>query len=295
MPTSTYFNNYNARYSEQRLYEDLLVESIKIMGFDGYYLPNDNDQARDLLFGEDPVKKFGSAFPVELYLSESMDYSGEKEFFSKFGLEIKNHTKVVISRRTFAQRVPQNTFQRPREGDLVYIPFLNGTGELYEITFADQDKEFHTLGRVNPYFYELHLEKFKYSHEIIDTGVAAIDEAVTFSTYQIDLTTTTGNGINYQIKEIVYQAPDDTHANATATAFVQSWLPLENTLTISNIAGEFVHGQVVIGASSNAQYMITTYDPLKDNVRDDSYDNYVIQNQANNIIDLTEINPFGSI
>ena len=239
--------------------------------------------------------KFGSAFPVELYLSESMDYSGEKEFFSKFGLEIKNHTKVVISRRTFAQRVPQNSFQRPREGDLVYIPFLNGTGELYEITFADQDKEFHTLGRKNPYFYELHLEKFKYSHEIINTGVQEIDDAVTFSTYQIDLTTSTGNGINYQIKEIVYQAPDNTHANATATAMVQSWLPLANTLTISNIAGEFANGQVVIGASSNAQFMIGEYNPLKDNVRDDSYDNFVIQNQANNIIDLTEINPFGQI
>ena len=137
--------------------------------------------------------------------------------------------------------------------------------------------------------------KAKYSHEIIDTGVQAIDDAVTFSTYQIDLTTTTGNGINYQIKEIVYQAPDDTHANATATAFVQSWLPLANTLTISNIAGEFVDGQVIIGASSNAQYMLSTYDHLKDNVRDDSYDNYAIENQANNIIDLTESNPFGSI
>ena len=165
----------------------------------------------------------------------------------------------------------------------------------YEITFADQDKEFHTLGRVNPYFYELHLEKFKYSHEIINTGVQAIDDAVTFSTYQIDLTTTTGNDINYQIKEIVYQAPDNTHANATVVATVQSWLPLANTLTVSNIAGEFVDGQVVIGASSNAHYMITTYDPLQDNVRDDSYDNFIISNQANNIIDLTELNPFGSI
>ena len=156
MATSVYFNNYNSK-QEQRLFEDLIVESIKIMGFDGYYLPNDNDIARDLLYGEDPVKKFQSAFPVEFYLSDSMEYLGEKEFFSKFGLEIKNHVKVIISRRSFSQRVPQNTFQRPREGDLVYIPFLNGTGELYEITFADQDKEFHTLGRVNPYFYELHL------------------------------------------------------------------------------------------------------------------------------------------
>jgi hypothetical protein len=266
------------------------------MGFDGYYLPNDNDQARDLLYGEDPVKKFGSAFPVEFFLSEAMDYSGEKEFFSKFGLEIKNHTKVVISRRSFAQRVPQNSFNRPREGDLVYIPFLNGTGELYEITFADQDKEFHTLGRVNPYFYELHLEKFKYSNEIINTGVAPIDDTVTLSSYTIELETTDRfNSNNFTIKEIVYQAPDDTHANATVVATVQSWQPLANTLTVTNIAGEFVDGQRIIGASSNAQVMLATYDPHKDNQRDDSYDNFVIENQANNIIDLSEINPFGTI
>ena len=296
MATSVYFNNYNSK-QEQRLFEDLIVESIKIMGFDGYYLPNDNDIARDLLYGEDPVKKFQSAFPVEFYLSDSMEYLGEKEFFSKFGLEIKNHVKVIISRRSFSQRVPQNTFQRPREGDLVYIPFLNGTGELYEITFADQDKEFHTLGRVNPYFYELHLEIFKFSHEIIDTGVAEIDVVATYSSYQIELTTTEGNANNYQIKEIVYQAPDNTHANATVVATVQGWLPLANTLTLSNIAGEFANNQVVIGATSNAQYIInmSTFDPLKENLRDESYDNYVIEQQANNIVNLTEINPFGSI
>ena len=297
MAVSQYFNNYNAKYGEQRLYEDLIVESIKIMGFDAYYLPNDNDQARDLLFGEDPVKRFESAFPLEMYLSNAMDYLGEKEFFSKFGLEIKNSVKVIVSRKSFQQRVPQNSFQRPREGDLIYIPFLNGTGELYEITFADQDKEFHTLGRVNPYFYELSLEKFKFSHEIISTGVSEIDDVATFSSYQIDLTTTTGNDTNYAIRELVYQAPDLTHANATAVATVQGWKPLANTLTLSNIAGEFNKNHPIIGATSNARYMITLsdFDPLKENLRDESYDNFVIQNQANNVVNLTEHNPFGSI
>jgi len=297
MATSQYFNNYNAKYNEQRLYEDLIVESIKIMGFDGYYLPNDNEQARDLLFGEDPVKRFESAFTLEFYLSNAMDYLGEKEFFSKFGLEIKNNVKVIISRRSFEERVPQNVFKRPREGDLVYIPFLNGTGELYEITFADQDKEFATLGRVAPYFYELSLEKFKFSHEIIQTGVSAIDDVATFSSYQIDLTTISGNDTRYSIRELVYQAPDLTHANATAVATVQKWIPSSNTLTLSNIAGEFNELYPIIGATSNARYMITLsdFDPLKENLRDESYDNFIIHNQANNIVDLTEQNPFGSI
>ena len=57
MATSVYFNNYGS-HAEQRVIEDLIVESIKIMGFDAFYLPNDNDAARDLLFGEDPTKKF---------------------------------------------------------------------------------------------------------------------------------------------------------------------------------------------------------------------------------------------
>ena len=64
MATSHYFSNYNNK-GEQRLVEDIIVESIKIMGVDVFYIPNDNDVARDLLYGEDPVRKFESAFPIE--------------------------------------------------------------------------------------------------------------------------------------------------------------------------------------------------------------------------------------
>jgi hypothetical protein len=300
MATSQYFNNYNSRYTEQRLVEDLIVESIKIMGFDGYYLPNDNDLARDLLYGEDPVKKFQSAFPVEFYLSEALNYTGEKEFFSKFGLEIKNHTKVIVSRRAFSQRVPQNTFTRPREGDLIYVPFLNGTGELYEITFTDQDKDFHALGRVIPYFYELHLEKFKFSSELIATGVEDIDDSAKQATYSIELNLGAGSG-NYQYGEIVYQSATN-QANASAVAIVQTWIrsantQTSNTLIVSNIAGEFVEGSPhrLIGATSNAQYALSSYDPLSDNVEDDTYDNYIIEQSANSIVNFSETNPFGQI
>ena len=109
MATSQYFNNYNAKYTEQRLVEDLIIESIKIQGFDAYYLPNDNDVARDLLYGEDPTKRFNNAFPLEMYLSNATDYNGEREMFSKFGLEIKNQVSVIVAKRTFSLRVPQNT------------------------------------------------------------------------------------------------------------------------------------------------------------------------------------------
>jgi hypothetical protein len=293
MATSKYFNNYGAQ-GEQRVIEDLIVESIKIMGFDAFYLPNDNDIARDLLYGEDPVKKFKSAFPLEMYLSSSMEYLGEKEFFSKFGLEIKNNANVILSKRSFSERVPQNTFSRPREGDLVYVPFLNGTGELFEIKFTNQTKDFFMLGRKVPYFYELELEKFRYSQEQISTGVPDIDQVVTDSAYTLHLNTGTGSG-TYEINELVFQSLDSTYANAHTVAVVQSWIPSSNTLSVSNIAGEFTDGQQIIGQSSNSRYLLTTFDPLSNPANKETYDNKYIQTSANGIIDFSESNPFGQI
>jgi Virus neck protein len=293
MATSPYFNNYNAKYNEQRLFEDLVTESIKIMGFDTYYLPNDNDQARDLLYGEDPVKQFNTAFSLEMYLSSSLEHMGEKEFFSKFGLEIKNRVKVIVSRRSFNERVPTDTFSRPREGDLVYIPFLNGTGELYEITFVDQDKDFYTLGRRNPYYYEMELEKFKYSQEQISTGIAEIDQVVTDSAYSIILNTSTGIG-TYNLKEIVFQSPDNTYENAVAYGTVQSWIPASNALTITNIAGVFANNVLAIGSSSNARYTIVNSDDFEHPYLE-PYDNKTIINQVSGIIDTSESNPIGGL
>ena len=293
MATSVYFNNYNS-LAEQRVIEDLIVESIKIMGFDAYYLPIENETDRDILYGEDPIKRFSAAFPIEFYLSSSMEYGGEKEFFSKFGLEIKNTVNIILSKRSFSQRVPQDIFTRPREGDLIYVPFLNGTGELFEIKFTNQTKDFFMLGRKIPFFYELELEKFKYSQEVIDTGVEDIDDVMIQSSYTLDLTTGTGTG-TYEAREVVFQSTDNTQANAWVVALVQEWIKPDDSLKVTNIAGEFRDNVAIIGATSNARYYLASYDPLKDSTRNESYDNSYFFDTANNIIDFTETNPFGKI
>lgn len=293
MPTSVYFNSYGAK-NEQRLFEDLIVESIKIQGFDAYYLPNDNDVARDLLYGEDPLKRFTSAFPVEMYLSSALEYTGEKEFFSKFGLEIRNNVSVVLSKRTFSQRVPQNSFDRPREGDLIYVPVTNGTGELYEIKFVDHTKDFFTLGRKIPYFYEMQLEKFKYSNEVIDTGISDIDIVRVEDSYSIAMTMADAHG-NYYENELVYQSTDATYANASTVAYVSSWDAPTKTLTVTNISGEFSLSSNVFGQSSGTSIRPVSYDPLEDVLDREVYDNKVIQTEADGIIDFSEQNPFGEI
>ena len=292
MPVSQYFNNYGS-LPEQRIIEDIIVESIKVQGFDSFYCPNTNNQARDLLYGEDPVKKFSSAFPIEMYLQNSGEYMGEKEFFSKFGLEIKNQVSVVMSKRSFNERMPA-FLTRPLEGDLVYIPFLNGTGELYEIKFVNQTKDFFMLGRKFPYFYELEMEKFKYSQEIVNTGVPDIDVIVSDSAYSIPLNMGTGSG-NYVGSEIVFQSLDGTYANATTVAIAQSWNLPNKLLTVTNISGEFVDNFHVIGQSSGANYILSTYNPQAPGTPKENYDNSYINTNANSIIDFTESNPFGSI
>ena len=293
MATSPYFNNYNAKYDEQRLVEDIINEAIQIMGFNAYYLPNDNDAARDLIYGEDPIKKFNSAFAVEMYLKSVMGYEGEKDFFSKFGLEIRNQVTVLVAHRAFEKRGP-SFVTRPREGDLVYVPFLNGGGEIYEIKFVDQNSDGFMLGRKNPYHFELSLEKFKYSQEVIATGIGEIDQAVTDSAYTLHLNTGTGTGA-YDLTELVFQSPDSTYANATSVATVQTWVPSSNTLSVTNIAGEFVDGQIIIGLTSNARYTLTTFDPLLNPAIKEPYDNEVIKTSADTYVNTSETNPIGGL
>jgi hypothetical protein len=227
-----------------------------------------------------------------MYLSSALEYTGDKEFFSKFGLEIRNNVSVVLSKRTFSQRVPQNSFTRPREGDLIWIPFLYGTGELYEIKFTDATKDFFTLGRKNPYFYELQLEKFKFSNEVIDTGVDAIDAVSVEDSYTIDLVMKS-NTANYEAYEIVYQGTSVATANASAT--VSSWDASNKILHVTNINGTFVANANVIGSVSNTRIQLQEYDPLDVTLRREVYDNKEIQTEANQIIDFSEQNPFGSI
>lgn len=290
--TNQYFNNYNDK-SEQRLIEDLIVESIKIMGFQAYYIPIFNPEDRDILFGEDPLKKFKTAYPIEMYLSTTSQYEGERDFFTKFGLEIRNEASVIVSKRSFTQRIPSNII-RPREGDLVYIPVINGVGNLMEITFTDHTKDFFMLGRRVPYFYELKLEQYRYSQEVIDTGVEEIDSIVQDVAYTVELQMDTGTG-NYQMREIVFQSPDGTYANCTSYASVQNWNLPTKKLSVTYIKGEFIDGDDIIGETSGATYTLDSYNMLNVIIKNDTYDNDFINAEGSDLTDNSETNAFGSL
>jgi hypothetical protein len=267
-----------------------MIETIKINGVDCYYMTNDNDAARDLLYGEDPLKKFTSAYPLELYITNVDGYEGERDFFSKFGLEIRNNMSVIVSKRSFARWVPQ-TYSRPREGDLIYIPFLSQTGEMYEIKYVNYTEAFYIMGNKYPYFYKLELEKFKYSQETIEVGIPSVDDIVNLDAYNLTLNVSANvNSNNFTVGERI-----QANGSASNVGTVVYWNRPDGVLKITDLLGTFANNSRITGANSGATFIVNTSpDELTDPQIREMYDNKVIQTEAADFVDLSEINPFGT-
>ena len=292
MATNLYFNNFpKGITSEQLLVEDLVIEAMKIHGMDVYYLPRTSRDSVDYIYGEDPLKTYTTAYPIEMYLEDVTGMEGEGDFISKFGLEIRDETTFLISRRRFAATVPQH---RPNEGDLVYVPLVQN---LFEITFVEHENNqamYYTLGRGrggNVYVYALKLKQFVFSNEIIETGISEIDEQMRDEYPRTRLALSTGSG-TYVKDEIVYQSAN-TLANATATALVYQF-NANTSVDVYRTIGTFNTGSLV-GNTSNAVWTISVVDDSStmNNAFEDIQDNSRIEAESDSILDFTETNPFG--
>jgi hypothetical protein len=292
MATSVYFNNQDAR-TEQFLLEDLIIESIRNHGIDVYYIPRDSQSSTDELFGDDPVKSYTSAYKIEMYLESFKDYEGNKEFFTKFGLEIQETARVCVARRTFEKYVTSIVGSRantPKEGDLIYLPVQF---KLMEIKFVEEEKNFFQLGKDsrNPYMYGLTVEAFKYNGELLQTGVDAIDRIADLQAVTVNYTMQAGGTGTYQDFEWAYQG--SSLATATAKGVVASWDKPTRILELRNIKGSFTNNVAIIGESSGASWIHTTSDPMQNGNDTSMQDNYRMETEADNIIDFSEVNPFG--
>ena len=126
MPTNVYFDT--GTKPEQHLYEDLMIEQLKIYGQDVYYIPRTLVK-EDNLLGEDVLSKFGDAYQIEMYFENVEGYEGEKEIMSKFGLQMNEDATFIVAKRRFEQLVSGDANlivkTRPNEGDLVYFSKVN--------------------------------------------------------------------------------------------------------------------------------------------------------------------------
>lgn len=161
--------------AEQILHEDLIIESLRQFGQQVYYLPRTLVN-KDIILGEDVASRFRSAFPIEAYFETTEGFAGQQELVSKFGLEIREDTTFMISKRRFQYLVDQKTTLikegRPNEGDIIYMPLMNS---FFEILFVEDQQPFFQLGNLP--VYKLRVTRFEYSSEEIKTGVESIDEA----------------------------------------------------------------------------------------------------------------------
>ena len=177
MPVNHYFQSGNGigNTAEQRLHEDLIIEGLRIYGHMVYYLPR-TVVNKDLILGEDVASRFKSAFPIEAYFETTEGFAGQQELINKFGLEIREDTTFMISKRRFDLLVDSKTTLikegRPNEGDIIYMPLMNS---FFEIQFVEDQQPFFQLGNLP--VYKLRVTRWEYSSEEISTGVETIDEA----------------------------------------------------------------------------------------------------------------------
>ena len=220
MPTNVYFDTGTT--SEQRLYEDLIIEQLKIYGQDVYYLPR-KIANKDTIFGEDPASSFDDSYIIEMYVDNVDGYMGEQEIIKKFGLELRDDIVFTLSKLRWEMLIKNNSdlvAERPQEGDLVYFPTTNA---FFEIQFVEHEQPFYQQSTLPTY--KLSWTRFEYSSERLDTGIATIDSVETsLSTdtmqFQFSLENETGSfvlessvgAIDYLINEdftMATQQPSD--------------------------------------------------------------------------------------
>jgi len=168
---------------EQNLYEDLIIEAMKIYGFEVYYMPR-TPSNEDMILTEDPTNQFKYAYPIEMHLETNMGFQGESEILTKFGLEIRDSVTLVVARKrwnTVVGSTGNSVLPRPSEGDIIYLPFSKG---FFEIRKVENQQPFYQVGKL--YVYTLYCELMQYSNERFNTGVAEIDQLATGFDLSID-------------------------------------------------------------------------------------------------------------
>lgn len=181
MATNFFINNFNSS-QEQRLLEDLIIESIRFYGQDMQYIPRVLNKYDDV-YGADDQSSYERAYPIEMYIKSIDGFSGDGDFLSKFGIEIRNQVVFSMAQRIFTQEVGVSTNQtRPNEGDLIYFP-LNQ--KVFQIKYVNKFEMFYQLGALQTW--EVTCELFEYSGEKLSTGIPEIDELeLKFSTNVFD-------------------------------------------------------------------------------------------------------------
>lgn len=177
MATNFYFQSGipGGRVSEKNLMEDLIIECLKIYGFDVYYIPRTTVYEDDVL-NEDALNSYDQAYALEMYLANVDGFNGEGDLLSKFGVEIRDTASFIVSKRRWEDVVAKSGHaqltKRPAEGDILYFPL---TKSYFEIRKVETSDPFFQVGKL--YVFKMECELMQFSSESFNTGIDEIDNA----------------------------------------------------------------------------------------------------------------------
>jgi hypothetical protein len=290
MATNIYFNP--GVKSEQLLYEDIIIESLKMYGQDVYYLPRELVN-EDKIFKDDSVSKFARNYKIEMYIENVQGFDGEGDLFTKFGVEIRDAATFIVSRRRWNQLAGQTnndiSFYRPREGDLIYLPL---TESIFQVMRVDHDPPFYQLNDLP--IWKLKCELFEYNDEDFNTGIKEIDDIEEYGAYQYKLAVDSAG--SFLLGEYISQTLDSAaglymKGNLVKIDYENNILHIAHAGATDGVFREFLDSASIIGLASGANSIVTAI--TSDNKISNDEQNEDFADVGGNFIDFTETNPFG--
>lgn len=279
--------------SEQNLYEDIIIESLKIYGQDVYYLPRDL-VGEDKIFGHDVPSRFNSSHKIEMYIENVEGFDGEGDLFTRFGVEIRDEATFVVSRRRWEQTVKRYDNEisgdRPREGDLIYLPLSNS---IFQIMHVEHEQPFYQLSNLPTY--KMRAQLFEYNDEDLDTGVDVIDAIERAYAYTYILTLDSDS----PIIKIGDTATQTFSSGVTMSGEVSKWSDSDNKLHLIHVGASdgdyhtFTTGSITLSGDARIDSDLTVNAVAEENKISENEQNTDFSTFAGDFLDFSENNPFG--
>jgi hypothetical protein len=296
MATNHYFSQKVK--SEQGLFEDIVIESLKFYGQDVYYLPRTTIY-EDRVLGDEVPSRFSTSYKIEMYLENTEGFDGEGDLFTKFGVEIRDQATFVVARRRWKNTISRIdndiNSERPREGDLIYLPLSNS---LFQIMHVEHEQPFYQISNLATY--KLRCELFEYNDEDLDTGVDAVDKIEQDYAYEYLVRFDSASTGLFVGENVSSTLSDGTIMSAEVSQWDQTARQV-GLIHVNSSDGKFhtfVPGRQLIGSlpQDNAGNVFTaTISQLDGEVNQISQNeqNTDFKTDAANFLDFTEDNPFG--
>ena len=294
MATNHYFNHYGTNTPEQRLLENIIIESIKVYGIDLNYMPRTLVN-EDKLFGDDRSSQFKDSRTVEMYIKNVDGFEGEGTFVSNFGLEVRDQITLTVAKRRWEELAFEGSGRdkEPKDGDLIYFPLTDG---LFTVLGVTDTNTFFQTGALQTF--DLTCELFTYGDEKIDTGIEEIDDIEREQSFvrTFELASSPAVSGTFQVGETV------TGGTSGKTGEVAKWDSTTRYLYLINMTGVFTVGEILTGATSLAtgtyetkqttDEAAETLAQIEAGTTDTSTSNKQIETDADDVLDFSEGNPF---